>query len=346
MNRLKNVAIVGATGAVGREMLDVLEGRRFAHGELTLLASSRSAGQTLRYRGEPHTVRELTKDSFKGVDIALFSAGGSISKQFCPIAVATGTMVIDNSSAFRMDPAVPLVVPEVNPRALDAVRGKAAIIANPNCSTIIMLMAVNPLRSAFGIKRIAASTYQAVSGAGAAAMDELAAQAKAVLGGGKAEANIFHEQCAFNVFSHNSAMDPRTGRNLEEQKMVDESRKIWGDQTVRITATCVRVPVMRAHAEAINLTLSKPATEKQVREALAKAPGVEIVDDRAKNLFPTSLKASGKDDVLVGRIRVDESQDFETRGGEVWATGFDLFIAGDQLRKGAALNAVQIAELL
>ncbi len=346
MNRQPSIAIVGATGAVGREMLDVLEGRKFNHGELNLLASSRSAGQTLRYRGEPHTIKELTKDSFKGIDLALFSAGGSISKVFCPIAAAAGAVVVDNSSAFRMDPKVPLVVPEVNPEALNAMKGKAGIIANPNCSTIIMIVAVNPLRAAFGVKRIAASTYQAVSGAGAAAMDELATQARAVLAGGKAEAKIFHEQCAFNVFSHNSAMDPTTGRNVEEQKMVDESRKMWNDKTVRITATCVRVPVMRAHAEALNLTLAKSATERQVREVLAKAPGVAIVDDRAKNLFPTSLKASGRDEVLVGRIRVDESQDFEIRGGEVWATGFDLFVAGDQLRKGAALNAVQIAELM
>jgi aspartate-semialdehyde dehydrogenase len=254
--------------------------------------------------------------------------------------------VIDNSSAFRLDPSVPLVVPEVNPGDLGGVRRGPGIIANPNCSTIIMLLAVNPLREAFGVDRVAACTYQAVSGAGAAAMDELASQARAVLDGGRPEPRVFHEPCAFNVFSHNSAVHPETGRNVEEQKMIDESRKMWGDAAVRITATCVRVPVMRTHAEALNVTLKRPANEREVRAALAAAPGVEVMDDRAANRFPTSIKASGRDEVLVGRIRIDETQPVETVRGERAAVGWELFVAGDQLRKGAALNAVQIAELL
>lgn len=343
-----NIAVVGATGAVGREFLDVLQQRRVPRERIRLLASARSAGSTLPYGGAALPVEELKESSFSGVKLALFSAGGSISKQFGPVAVKAGAVVVDNSSAFRMDPAVPLVVPEVNPGDCAAHKGyaKPGIIANPNCSTIIMLVAVNPVRAAFGVERVLISTYQAASGAGAAAMDELTHQTGEVLAGRPAQPRIFKEPYAFNLFSHNSALDPATGRNQEEQKMIDESRKIWRDDQVRIAATCIRVPVLRAHAESINLTLTRPATEAQVREALANAPGVTLVDDRQANDFPTPLKASGKDDVLVGRVRGDESQESVGTGPGTLYKGFHLFVCGDQLRKGAALNAVQIAELL
>ncbi|MFM9958597.1 MAG: aspartate-semialdehyde dehydrogenase [Phycisphaerales bacterium] len=343
-----DIAVVGATGAVGREFLDVLEQRRFPHARIRLLASARSAGTSLPYRGGTLPVEELTERSFDGVKLALFSAGGSISKHYGPVAVRAGAVVVDNSSAFRMTDGVPLVVPEVNPSDADAHKGYVTpgIIANPNCSTIIMLVAVNPIRAAFGVDRIVVNTYQAASGAGAAAMDELRSQTADVLAGRDAKPVIFKEPYAFNLFSHNSSMDAASGRNQEEQKMIDESRKIWRDATVKITATCIRVPVLRAHAESINLTLKQPATEKQVRDLLASAPGVTVLDDRAGNVFPTPLKASGKDDVLVGRIRGDESQPSAGTGPDTKFQGFNLFVCGDQLRKGAALNAVQIAELL
>jgi aspartate-semialdehyde dehydrogenase len=346
------LAIVGATGAVGREFLDILEQRSFPHGELRLLASSRSAGSTLPYRGERHIVQELTAGSFDGVEIALFSAGGSISREFGPIAVRAGAVVVDNSSAFRMDPAIPLVIPEVNPGAMTALqRGahRAGIVANPNCSTIILLMAATPIHRAFGIERMVVSTYQAVSGAGAAAMQELEDQTRDVLAGRPARPQIFTEPCAFNVFSHNSAVDPATGQNVEEEKMVLETRKIWkemGGESVRISATCVRVPTMRAHAESVNITLTRPATEAEFRGILAKAPGVLVVDNRAANDFPTPLKAAGGDLTLVGRIRPDLSQESFGDGLDRSYRGFNLFLCADQLRKGAALNAVQIAEML
>ncbi len=343
-----DIAVVGATGAVGREFLEVLEQRRFPHARIRLLASARSAGSSLPYRGSQLPVEELKESSFAGVKLALFSAGGSISKQFGPAAVKAGAVVVDNSSAFRMDPSVPLVVPEVNPADCAAHKNYATpgIIANPNCSTIIMLVAVNPIRAAFGVERVLVSTYQAASGAGAAAMEELRTQTGDVLAGKDAVPKIFKEPYAFNLFSHNSTLDPATGRNQEEQKMIDESRKIWRDSSVKIAATCIRVPVLRAHAESINLTLKTPATEAEVREALSRAPGVTLVDDRTSNTFPTPLKASGKDDVLVGRIRGDESQDSVGSGPGTKYKGFHVFVCGDQLRKGAALNAVQIAELL
>lgn len=343
-----DIAVVGATGAVGREFLDVLEQRGFPHARIRLLASARSAGTPLPYRGGSVPVEELKESSFDGVKLALFSAGGSISKQFGPAAVKAGAVVVDNSSAFRMDASVPLVVPEVNPADCAAHKGyaKPGIIANPNCSTIIMLVAVNPIRAAFGVERILVSTYQAASGAGAAAMEELRSQTGDVLAGRSAEPRIFKEPYAFNLFSHNSPMDSATGRNQEEQKMIDESRKIWRDESVKIAATCIRVPVLRAHAESINLTLKTPATESEVREVLSRAPGVTVVDDRTGNVFPTPLKASGNDDVLVGRIRGDESQESTGTGTAAKFKGFHLFVCGDQLRKGAALNAVQIAELL
>ena len=262
------------------------------------------------------------------------SAGGSISKQFAPAAVAAGAVVVDNTSAFRMDPKVPLVVPEVNPQDIALHQG---IIANPNCSTIIMNVPVWPLHKAKPIRRMVVSTYQAASGAGAAAMEELKLAARAMLDNLPFQPKVLPHVAAFNVFSHNSAIGPE-GYNVEEMKMLHETRKIFGDASIRVTATCVRVPVLRAHSEAINIEFTEPVTEDEVREILAAAPGVRVVDDRAKNYFPMPLDASGKDDVLVGRIRSDISQP----GGN----GIDMFVAGDQIRKGAALNAVQIAELL
>lgn len=341
---LPRIAIVGATGAVGIEFLRIFGQRGTRFSELRLLASARSAGKRLPCAGADHTVSELHENSLRGIDIALFSAGGPISKQFGPVAAREGAVVIDNSSAFRMDPGTPLVVPEINPSEVAPHRNlsKPGIIANPNCSTIILLVPLNPLRERFGVRRAVVSTYQAASGAGAAAMEELETQTRAVLDGGEASPRIFHEIYAFNLFSHNSKVDPQTGRNVEEQKMIDETRKIWRDPGVEIAATCVRVPVMRAHAESVTVTLDRPATEADVRAALTSAPGIRVIDDRAGNRFPTPLAAAGEDDVLVGRIRPDETQ---PRQGERFV-GWQLFVCGDQLRKGAALNAVQIAELL
>ncbi|QQE11110.1 aspartate-semialdehyde dehydrogenase [Planctomycetota bacterium] len=340
-----NVAIVGATGAVGQEFLQVLDERQFPIAELKLLASARSAGKTTTFKGKTYTVEELTEDSFKNVDLALFSAGGSISKKFAPIAVESGAVVVDNSSAFRMADGIPLVVPEVNPEAVKEAGIKignpgVGIIANPNCSTIIMLMAVNPLHKVANVKRMVVSTYQAASGAGAAAMAELEQQSREALEGKPVTMDIFPFQYAFNLFSHNSDMKAN-GYNQEELKMVHETHKIWnqvnGDQTA-ITATCIRVPVMRAHAESINLEFENAITEEQAIEALETAPGISLINDRENNVFPTPLDASFKDDCYVGRIRRDISRS-DNRG-------LDLFVCGDQIRKGAALNAVQIAELL
>ncbi len=339
------VAIVGATGAVGQEFLRVLDQRRFPLGGLKLLASARSAGKTVEFQGKTIVIDELTEQSFAGIDIALFSAGGSISKKYAQAAVDAGAVVVDNSSAFRMADGVPLIVPEVNPEAITAANiglgeGQVAgVIANPNCSTIIMLLAVTPIHRAVGVKRVVVSTYQAASGAGAAAMAELEQQTREVLEGKKPTCNIFPQQYAFNLFSHNSPLMPN-GYNEEELKMVHETHKIWGqdgDKTA-ITATCIRVPIMRAHAESINLTLDKPLTEDQASKLLAESPGVSLIDDRESNRFPTPLDASHVDDVFVGRIRHDLSQPE--------GLGLDLFVCGDQVRKGAALNAVQIAELL
>ena len=312
---LLSVAIVGVTGAVGQEFLAVLAQREFPVGDLKLLASARSAGKTIDFKGKTYAVEALTEDSFKGVDLALFSAGGSISKKYAPIAVEAGAVVVDNSSAFRMVTGVPLVVPEVNPDAVDGIKigstpsGKSGIIANPNCSTIIMLVPVHPLHQAVGVKRMVVSTYQAASGAGAAAMAELELQTREVLDGKEPTQNIFPLQYAFNLFSHNSALQDN-GYNLEEMKMVHETHKIWGQDSeagaggdrVPICATCVRVPVMRAHAESINVTLAQPLDEAQAREILREAPGVSLIDDRPSNRFPTPLDAAGRDDVYVGRI--------------------------------------------
>ncbi len=333
------LAVVGATGAVGQEILTLLDQGRLASTRVKLLASSRSAGKQFASRGENLIVEQLTENSFQGVDLAIFSAGGSTSKAYAQAAVDAGCIVIDNSSAFRMDPQVPLVIPEVNPQALAGVRlGEGSIVANPNCSTIIMMMAVTPLHRAVGVKRIVVSTYQAASGAGAAAMAELETQTHESLAGTPPDQltqEIFGRPYAFNLFSHNSPMQPN-GYNEEEMKMVRESHKIWGDDSVRITATCIRVPVMRAHAESINLTLAAPLSEDEARELLASFPGVQVMDDRGANRFPEPLHASGQDDVFVGRVRHDLSQEP--------GLGLDLFCCGDQIRKGAALNAVQIAE--
>lgn len=331
-----SVAIVGATGAVGVEFLQILEQRNFPLRSLKLLASPRSAGKRMAFRGESIAVEALDERSFDGVELALFSAGKAISKEFGPKAVKAGAMVVDNSSCFRMDPAYPLVTPEVNGHVLDAIAAPT-IVANPNCSTIIALVAVTPLHRAVGIDRMVVSTYQAASGAGAAAMAELEQQAREWAEGRPLTTQIFGRQYIFNLFSHNSAIGP-DGYNEEERKLLLETRKMWSDDAVRVTATCVRVPVLRAHSEAINMTFRRPLSERDARELLAKAPGVRIVDDRATNRFPEPIHAAGGDDVLVGRIRADTSQ--------APGMGLELFVSGDQIRKGAALNAVQIAERL
>jgi aspartate-semialdehyde dehydrogenase len=329
------VAIVGATGAVGVEMLACLERRRFPLGELRLLASARSAGKTLEFRGKSLAVRELTEASFEGVDLALFSAGSSVSKKFAPLAVRAGAIVIDNSSAFRMDTAVPLVVPEINPLAA---RGHRGIIANPNCTAIISITPLWPVHQANRIVRLLISSYQSASGAGAAAMEELRESTRAYLEGRAYEPRVLPHPYAFNVFSHNARVDPASGYNEEEIKVREEARKIFGDPDLRVSATCVRVPVLRAHAVAINFECERPITPEEVRGLIAGAPGVKLVDDRERNYFPMPRDASGGDAILAGRIR----QDLSDPSGRSIA----LFVAGDQLLKGAALNAVQIAEIL
>lgn len=329
------VAIVGATGAVGVELIRCLERRNFPLAALRLLASARSAGKTLTYRGEALSVEALTEASFRGVDIALFSAGKAISKQFAPLAVAAGAVVVDNSSAFRRDPAVPLIVPEINPQAL---KGHGGIIANPNCSTIIAITPLWPVHRRNPIRRMILATYQAASGGGAAAMEELSESTRAYLEGRPYEPRVLPHPYAFNLFSHNSPIDAESGYNEEELKAVHETRKIYGDAAIRVTATCVRVPVLRAHSIAINIECERPITPTQVRALMADAPGVKLVDDPGRNYFPMPIDASGGDPILVGRIRADIS---DPSGRSV-----ALFVAGDQLLKGAALNAVQIAELL
>jgi aspartate-semialdehyde dehydrogenase len=333
-----NVAIVGATGAVGQEFLIVLAERNFPIANLKLLASRRSAGKTVEFKGKTYTIEELTHDSFKDVQIALFSAGGSISKEYAPSAVKAGAVVVDNSSAFRMKEGIPLVVPEVNP---EAIHRHSGLIANPNCSTIIMNVPVWPLHHQPGggnrIKRIIVSTYQAVSGAGAWGLYELDAQLRSHAAGEPIRKEKFPHQIANNLFSHNTRIAPN-GYNEEENKMVNETRKIFADPKIMVTATCIRVPIPRAHSESINLEFERPITPDQVRKILSSAPGVRIVDDIEANYFPMPLEASGQDDVLVGRIR----QDISREDGR----GIELFVSGDQIRKGAATNAVQIAEKL
>lgn len=341
MTELPNIAIVGATGVVGQEMLALIEERQLGYHQIRLLASAGSAGRVIQFQDEEIVVEELTADSFAGVDVAFFSAGGSVSKKFAPLAVAAGATVIDNSSAFRLDQRFALVIPEINASTIKA----RTIIANPNCSTIIMLMGITPIRELFKIKRVAVSTYQAVSGAGAAAMVELTNQTRAILAGDEPKCAVFDDVCAFNVFSHDTAIGG-DGYNVEERKMIDETRKIWEDPAMAITATCIRVPVMRTHCESINLTFDVAVTEADldtIRSAIAAFPGVQLVDDRVNNRFPTPRLASGIDDVLVGRLRLDQSQ-MNAEGSA--SSGVELFVAGDQLRKGAALNAIQIAECL
>ena len=329
-----NVAIVGVTGAVGQAFLEVLAERHFPIAQLKLLASAKSAGKTITFAGKTYTVETLTHDSFKGVDIALFSAGGAISKEFAHSAVKAGAVVIDNSSCFRMTDGVPLVVPEVNP---DAIKTHKGIIANPNCSTIIMNVPVWPLYKANPIKRIIVSTYQAVSGAGAWGLEELDRQIKQHAAGASITKEKFPHQIVNNLFSHNTTIGTN-GYNEEEMKMLKETRKIFGVPNMMVAATCVRVPVARAHCESVNLEFERPITPDEVRAILANAPGVTIVDDVVNNRFPMPIEASHQDDVLVGRIRQDVSRDD--------GRGIEMFLAGDQIRKGAATNAVQIAEML
>jgi aspartate-semialdehyde dehydrogenase len=329
-----NVAIVGATGAVGQEVLNILAERKFPIKNLVLLASTRSAGKKIEFAGKTHTVHELTKDAFKDVNIAFFSAGGSISREYAPAAVAAGAVVIDKSSAFRMKQGVPLVVPEVNAEQIAKHNG---LIANPNCSTIVMNVPVWPLHKVNRVRRIILSTYQAVSGAGVGGLEELERQTKAYASGQPIERSQFQHQIVNNVFSHDTKIADN-GYNEEENKTVNETRKIFGDPRIMISATCIRVPIPRAHSEAINLEFERPITPEEVRQILSQAPGVKIVDDREKNYFPMPLEASGQDDILVGRIRQDISRDD--------GRGIDLFVSGDQIRKGAATNAVQIAEKL
>ena len=333
MSEAKHVAIVGATGAVGEEMLLCLEQRNFPVGKLTLLASARSAGKRIAFRGEDIVVQELTHDSFAGVDIALFSAGGGISLEFGPSAAAAGAVVIDNSSAFRMDDGVPLVVPEINPEAAkDHPKG---IIANPNCTTIISLMALAPLHEKFGLKSIIASSYQAVSGSGAQGIVELEEQVKAIANNQPFTPKVYPRQIAFNVIPQVDSFTDNV-YTKEEMKMLNEGRKILGHAELKVSCTCVRVPVYRSHSVSITAVFEKPIDVESARAAFAGKPGIQVVDDPANKVFPVPLDTTGKDDCLVGRIRKNLVLD----------NALDLWVVGDQVRKGAALNAVQIAELL
>ena len=332
MNRNPHVAVVGATGAVGVEMIKTLEKRKFPLSQLTLLASARSVGKTLSFRGQQIVVRELTKDAFAGIDIALFSAGGSISKEFAPIAAKAGCVVVDNSSAFRMDPGVPLVVPEIN--ASD-VRNHQGIIANPNCSTAITLMALYPLHRAFGVRRIFASTYQAVSGTGAKAIEELERQVAQVISNDTVTREVYPHQIAFNVLPQVDSFLP-SGYTKEEMKMENEGRKIMHHDAFKASVTCVRVPVYRAHSIAVTAEFDKPVTAEEARQVLEKAPGLDIVDNPEKSEYPLPLYVAERDNCQVGRIRKDCAME----------NGLCFWVVGDQLLKGAALNAVQIAEEL
>ncbi len=332
MSKNLHVAIVGATGAVGIEMMKTLEKRGFPVGKMTLLASARSAGKTLPFSGGEIAVTELTANSFEGVDVALFSAGGSISKEFAPIAVKAGAVVIDNSSAFRMDPDVPLVVPEINGADIKRHRG---IIANPNCTTAITLMALWPLHKEFRVKRIVASSYQAVSGTGAQAIEELRSQVAALVAGQPIEKKVYPHQIAFNVLPHVDSF-LETGYTKEEMKMQNEGRRIMHHPTFKASVTCVRVPVYRAHSISVNAEFERPVSMTEARQALGNAAGLDVVDDPAKSEYPLPLNAAGRDNCQVGRLRYDCALE----------NGLAFWVAGDQLLKGAALNAVQIAELL
>ena len=329
-----NVAVAGATGAVGVEMIKTLEKRNFPVRNLKLLASARSAGKTLKFQGEDVKVEEMTENSFRGVDLALFSAGGDISKAFRPAVVGSGAIMIDNSSAFRMEEDVPLVVPEVNP---EDVKWNKGVIANPNCTTAIMLVAVAPLHRAKGLKRLVAATYQAASGAGAKGMQELLLQTRQILNGEPIEPKAFAHRIAFNLIPHIDVFQ-ENGYTKEELKMLNESRKMLHLPELMISCTCVRIPALRAHSEALNLEFENEITPEEARQILAAAPGVQLVDDPAAKRYPMPVDATEKYDVLVGRIRQDISRHDKR--------GLDIFVSGDQLLKGAALNAVQIAELL
>jgi len=332
MNKSPHVAVVGATGAVGIEMIKTLEKRAFPVGKLTLLASARSAGKTLKFKGTDVQVQELTKDSFGGIDIALFSAGGSISKEFAPIAAQAGCVVVDNSSAFRQDPAVPLVVPEINPE--DCLWHKG-IIANPNCTTAITLMALYPLHQAFGVTRIFASSYQAVSGTGAKALEELERQVEQIVTKKPVTKEVYPHQIAFNVLPHVDSFLP-SGYTKEEMKMENEGRKIMHHPGFRASVTCVRVPVYRSHSVAVSAEFEKPVTVEAARAVLKQAPGLDLVDEPENKRYPMPLFTSEKYNCEVGRIRMDCALD----------NGLAFWVSGDQLLKGAALNAVQIAEVL
>jgi len=326
------VAVVGATGAVGRAMRSILAERSFPVEELVALATAKSAGTVLDYRGEEVICQELTPDSFEGVDLALFSAGGGTSLEYAPAARGAGCVVVDNSSAWRMDPEVPLVVPEVNPDDVDWHKG---IIANPNCSTIQMVVVLKPLHDEAQITRVVVSTYQAVSGTGAKAVNELMHQTAQILAGEAPEALVYPHQIAFNCLPHIDVF-LEDGSTKEEQKMVDETKKIMGDRDIEVTATCVRVPVQNGHSEAVNLQFARPLGVERARELLDAAPGVQVIDHPENAVYPLPIVASGQDDTFVGRIRRDPTVE----------NGLNLWVVADNLRKGAALNAVQIAELL
>ncbi len=326
------VAVVGATGAVGAEMIEVLEERKFPVEALLPLASSRSAGGTVTFQGQEIPVQVLTKDSFAGIDIALFSAGTDVSREYAPIAVQAGAVVIDNGAAWRMDPGVPLVVPEVNDHDI---AGHKGIIANPNCSTIQMVVALKPLHDQVRIRRVVVTTFQSVSGTGKEAMDELMTECQDLLSFKEAIPKVYPYQIAFNCLPHIDEFLP-SGYTKEEMKMVNETRKIMGDQTIQVTATTVRVPVYVGHSEAVNIETERKLTANEARAILSAAPGVQVFDDPSRKLYPMPLDVAGKDDVYVGRIREDESI----------ANGLNLWVVADNLRKGAALNAVQIAEHL
>ncbi len=328
------LAICGATGAVGREMIGILAERDFPVGQLRLLASERSAGELLNFRGEELSVEVLDEKSFAGMDLALFSAGGAVSKVFAPLAAEAGCVVVDNTSAFRMDPDVPLVVPEVNPEAL-ADYGKRSIIANPNCSTIQLVVALKPLHDAVRIRRVVVSTYQSVSGAGKKGVKELEAQCLSVFSMRPIESECFPRQIAFNCLPQIGAIGD-DGYSFEEKKMIQETRKILSRPDLRMSATAVRVPVFYSHSEAVNIEFEAPLSVDRAQELLSAAPGIEVIDDQSGGAYPTALEATGGDDTLVGRIRKDTSLEH----------GLDLWVVADNVRKGAALNAVQIAEHL
>jgi len=332
--RKYNVAVVGATGAVGNEMIRILEERNFPVGELRLLASERSFGKELTFKRKDYSVDVLNENSFEGVEIGLFSAGGSISERFAPFATDAGCVVVDNTSAFRMDPDIPLVVPEVNPEEIGMYRTKG-IIANPNCSTIQMVVALKPIHDVARIKRIVVSTYQAVSGTGKAAIEELVEQTRALLNFEKPKVNVYPHRIAFNCLPQiDLFLD--NGYTKEEMKMVDETRKIMNDPYMAVTATTVRVPVFYGHSESVNIETERKITADEVRELLSDAPGVTVVDNPDKGEYPLATDSAGKDDTFVGRIREDESI----------ANGINMWIVSDNIRKGAALNTVQIAEIL